>query len=84
MYQLVGMESQTIKEKMKCLMYIALIQSLLGKILLYESVYIAYKYEVFEYNVLRNNFFHSVLRVIILPVSTQNYTLKYSIKIILN
>ena len=31
MYRLVGMESQTINQNMKCLMYIAVIQCLLGK-----------------------------------------------------
>ena len=48
MYQLAEMPSQTINEKMKCLIYIAVIQCLLGKIVLYESVYITYKYEVYK------------------------------------
>ena len=40
MYQLVGMESQTINQKMKYLIHIAVIQCLLGKIVLYESSYV--------------------------------------------
>ena len=48
MYQLVGMKSQAINQKMKCLMYIAVIQCLLGKIVLYESVYITCKYELYK------------------------------------
>ena len=35
------MEIQTINKKMKCLMYMAVIQCLLGKIVLYESSYIS-------------------------------------------
>ena len=56
MYRLVGMESQAIHKKMKCLMYIAVIQFILGKIVLYESVYITYKYEVYKYDVLCKTF----------------------------
>ena len=41
-------------------MYIAVTQCLLGKIMLYESVYITDKYEVYKYNVLCKNFFNTV------------------------
>lgn len=47
MYPFVGMESQTTNQKMK-LMYIAVILCLNGKMLLYESVYITYKYGVYK------------------------------------
>ena len=39
MYRLVETESQIINQKIKCLMYVAVIQCLLGKIVLYESVH---------------------------------------------
>ena len=39
MYQLVGMESQKIDQKMKCLMHIVAIQCILGKIV-FIKVYI--------------------------------------------
>ena len=39
MYQLVGMESQKIDQKMKCLMHIVAIQCILGKIV-FTKVYI--------------------------------------------
>ena len=73
MYRLVGMESQAIHKKMKCLMYIAVIQFILGKIVLYENVYITYKYEVYKYDVLCNNFFSTVLRAFFFRISVQNY-----------
>ena len=41
MFRLVGMESQTINQKMKCLMFIAVIQFLLGK-QCYMKVHIYY------------------------------------------
>lgn len=79
MYPFVGMESQTTNQKMK-LMYIAVILCLNGKMLLYESVYITYKYEVYKYDVFCNNFFNNVLRAFFLTINMQNYTLKYLLK----
>ena len=73
------MESQTINQKMK-LTCIAIILSLLGKIALYESIYITYKYEVYKYDVLCYIFFNAILRAFSLPNSVQNYTLKYLLK----
>ena len=79
MYPFVGMESQTTNQKMK-LMYIAVILCLNGKMLLYESVYITYKYGVYKYDVFCNNFFNTVLKAFFLTINMQNYTLKYLLK----
>ena len=72
MNRLVGVDSQRINQSMKYLMYIAIIQCLLGEIVLYESVYIINKYNVFC-----NNFLNTELKV---PFYVHNYTLKYFIK----
>ena len=65
---MIGRENQIFNQKIK-LMYIAVILCLLGKIVLYEIVYIAYKYEIHEYDVLCNKFFNTVLRVFFLLIS---------------
>ena len=79
MYPMIGRQSHIINQKMK-LMYITVILCLLGKIVLYETVYITYKYEIHEYDVLCNNFFSTVLRMFFLLNSVKNYTLKYLLK----
>ena len=84
MYRLVGMEIQTINQKMKCLMYIAVIQCLLGKQCdMKVCMLLTYKYEVYKHDVLWNKFLNTVLSASFLPTSVQSYTFKYLIEIIL-
>ena len=59
MYQLVGMESQKINQKMKCVMHIVAIQCLLGKIV-FIKVHILHIN--IRSDVLCNNFCNTLLR----------------------